>query len=39
MIPNKITIAGLDNQIQEVEEIDDDPHLMGTCLYQKAINS
>ena len=36
MLPNKIKVAGIDYQIQEVEEIDDDPSMMGCCIYQKS---
>jgi len=37
MIPEKLKVAGIDYQIQEVEEIDDDPSMMGSCLYQRTI--
>jgi len=37
MLPNKIKVAGIDYQIQEVAEIDDDPSMMGSCLYQRTI--
>jgi len=36
MLPNKIKVARIDYQIQEVEEIDDDPSVMGACVYQKS---
>lgn len=33
---DKIKVAGIDYLIQEVDEIDDDPGTMGSCLYQKS---
>lgn len=36
MLPNKVKVAGVDYQVIEVKEIDDDPTIMGTCLYQKS---
>ncbi|USK61325.1 ImmA/IrrE family metallo-endopeptidase [Peribacillus asahii] len=37
MLPNKLKVAGIDYQIQEVEEIDDDPSMMGCYIYAKSI--
>ncbi|USK61848.1 ImmA/IrrE family metallo-endopeptidase [Peribacillus asahii] len=36
MLPNKIKVAGIDYQIQEVKEIDDDPSMIGSYIYQKS---
>lgn len=36
MLPEIINIAGIDYNIKLVDEIDDDPSMMGSCVYQKA---
>ncbi|HHY74045.1 MAG TPA: ImmA/IrrE family metallo-endopeptidase [Bacillus bacterium] len=37
MIPNKVIVAGVGYQVISVQEIDDDPNTMGTCLYHKSL--
>lgn len=37
MLPEIIKIAGIDYNIELVNEIDDDPRLMGACVYQKSV--
>lgn len=37
MIPSKVNVAGIEYDILEFEEIDDDPGTLGTCLYQKSL--
>ncbi|POD46273.1 ImmA/IrrE family metallo-endopeptidase [Pseudomonas syringae pv. syringae] len=37
MIPNKVKVAGIEYEIYQVEEIDDDPGNMGSCIYQKSF--
>lgn len=35
MLPEVINIAGIDYTVRLVDEIDDDPNMMGSCVYQK----
>ncbi|MGR6896983.1 ImmA/IrrE family metallo-endopeptidase [Rummeliibacillus sp. BSL5] len=37
MLPEIIKIAGIDYNIELVNEIDDDPRMMGACVYQKTV--
>lgn len=36
MLPKKANVAGVNYRVIEVPEIDDNPDVMGTCLYQKS---
>ncbi|MGY6765698.1 hypothetical protein ACW73O_11745 [Faecalibacterium prausnitzii] len=36
MLPKKVNVAGVNYRVIEVPEIDDNPDVMGTCLYQKS---
>lgn len=37
LLPEIIKIAGIDYDIEIVNEIDDDPSMMGACVYQKSV--
>ncbi|WP_370222012.1 ImmA/IrrE family metallo-endopeptidase [Cytobacillus sp.] len=37
MIPNKVTVAGIDYAVIQVDEIDNNPLQMGQILYQKSL--
>lgn len=37
MVPNKVMVAGIGYDVIQVDEIDDDPSILGMCLYSKSL--